>query len=139
MVEDEYLFGSDLLVAPLFESTASRRVYLPPGSWIDYQTGRAYEGARWHEIAAGEIPIVLLVRDHAVLPHVAVAQSTSAIDWGHVELRAFSTDGAPAEGRFALPGGAVQTVRVEGGKLARDPLGGKVTWRVTNANVVGAR
>jgi alpha-D-xyloside xylohydrolase len=139
LVDDEYLFGADLLVAPMFESVASRRVYLPPGTWVDYQTGRAYEGARWHEIVAGEIPIVLLVRDHAVVPHVAVAQSTAAIDWKHVELRTFSTDGAAAEGSFALPGGDVQAVRVAGGKLARDPLAGKVTWRVTNASVVGAR
>ncbi|HYD55002.1 MAG TPA: alpha-xylosidase, partial [Gemmatimonadaceae bacterium] len=42
LVEDEYLFGSDLLVAPLFaDGATSRRVYLPPGSWIDYQTRRA--------------------------------------------------------------------------------------------------
>ena len=41
LVEDEYLFGPSLLVAPLFEEAASRRVYLPPGSWTDYQTGRS--------------------------------------------------------------------------------------------------
>ncbi|HET7457454.1 MAG TPA: TIM-barrel domain-containing protein [Gemmatimonadaceae bacterium] len=134
MIDDEYLFGSDLLVAPLFaDSATGRRVYLPPGAWTDYQTGKVYEGARWHDITAGEIPIVLLVRDHAVIPHVAVAQSTSAIDWSHVELRAFSSDGAAAEGSVALPGGSVQMVRVQNGRLERDPLGGKVTWRITGA------
>ena len=47
-VEDEYLFGSDILVAPLFETgTTGRDVYLPPGQWIDYQTGQAYS-AGWH-------------------------------------------------------------------------------------------
>jgi alpha-D-xyloside xylohydrolase len=134
LVEDEYLFGTDLLVAPLLTDTASaRRVYLPPGAWTDYQSGRTYEGARWHEIAAGEIPIVLLVRDHAVIPHVAVAQHTGAIDWTRLELRAFSSDGAPAEGSVAVREGGVHPVRVEGGRLLRDPLAGRVTWRVTSA------
>jgi alpha-D-xyloside xylohydrolase len=38
--DDEYLFGKDMLVAPLFENVAERKVYLPPGQWIDYQTGQ---------------------------------------------------------------------------------------------------
>jgi alpha-D-xyloside xylohydrolase len=132
LVEDEYMFGSSLLVAPLMEEATSRRVYLPPGMWIDYQTGRSYEGARWHEIAAGAIPIVLLVKNHTVLPHLAVAQSTSAMNWNDVQLRVFSTDGGPAEGSFALPGGTVQPLRVQGARLVSDPLGGKVKWRVTH-------
>ena len=80
------------------------------------------------------MPIVLLVKDHTVLPHVAVAQSTAAIDWKNVELRTFSTDGAVAEGTFILPGGAVQTLRVDGSRLVSDPLAGRVTWRVTRPN-----
>src|ERR1043165_9975781 len=80
-IDDEYMFGSNLLVAPLFESGESRKVYLPPGNWIDYQSGRVYDGARWEEIAAGQIPVVLLVKNHTVLPHIKVAQSTADIDW----------------------------------------------------------
>ena len=147
MIEDEYLFGSDLLVAPLFADSASgRRVYLPPGTWTDYQTGRTYPGAQWHQIAAGTIPVVLLARDHTVIPHVAIAQHTGAIDWRHVELRTFSSDGAPASGIVALAGFTtsnpaspnaspttvrVDSIRVEQGRVARDPLAGRVTWRVT--------
>jgi alpha-D-xyloside xylohydrolase len=131
-IEDEYMLGASLLVAPLFaDSATSRRVYLPPGTWIDYQSGRAYAGARWHEITAGTVPIVLLVKDHTVLPHVAVAQSTAQIDWKNVELRTFSSDGAVAEGTFILPGGTVQTLRVNGTSVVGNPLAGQVTWRVT--------
>ena len=40
LVEDQYLLGSDILVAPLMEEgTTGRDVYLPPGEWVDYQTG----------------------------------------------------------------------------------------------------
>ena len=130
LVEDEYLFGSDLLVAPLFETAATgRQVYLPPGAWVDYQTGRPYQGGRWHTIAAGEIPVVLLVRSGAAVPHARVAQHTGLIDWRDLELRAFG-DG-PAAGLVALPDGAAQTVRVTGTRVDADPLAGRVTWRVT--------
>lgn len=45
-VEDEYMFGGDILVASLFEETRSRDVYLPPGRWTDYGGAETYEGAR---------------------------------------------------------------------------------------------
>jgi alpha-D-xyloside xylohydrolase len=131
LIEDEYMFGASLLVAPLFDETTSRRVYLPPGTWVDYQSGRVYEGARWHEMTTGRIPIVLLVKDHTVLPHLAVAQSTSAMNWRDVELRVFNSSGGTSEGSFALPGESVQSLRVEGTRLVSDPLGGRVRWRIT--------
>src|SRR5205823_12464128 len=99
--------------------------------------GRAYNGAAWYDILAGPIPIVVLVRNRAVIPHVAVAQHTAAIDWSAVELRVFSTDGGPATGGFALPNGELPTLDLRppppGYALVRDPLGGKVKWRITQA------
>ena len=130
LVEDEYMFGSRLLVAPLFDEATTRRVYLPPGMWIDYQTGKSYEGARWHAITAGAIPVVLLVKNHTVLPHIAVAQSTSAMNWHDVELRVFSTDGGVSTGTIALPDGKVPPLEVEGSRLSNDPLKGSVRWRI---------
>jgi alpha-glucosidase (family GH31 glycosyl hydrolase) len=34
-VEDQYLFGTYILVAPLMEDNPGRNVYLPPGHWTD--------------------------------------------------------------------------------------------------------
>jgi alpha-D-xyloside xylohydrolase len=134
-IDDEYMFGSSLLVAPLMESGSSRRVYLPPGEWIDYQTGKTYAGERWHQIEAGQIPVVLLVRNHAAIPHVRVAQSTADIDWKNVELRVFSTDNGPAGAMFTLPDGDLQPLILNGSPsgytLPGDPLRGQVSWRVT--------
>jgi alpha-D-xyloside xylohydrolase len=135
LVEDQYLLGTSLLVAPLFEETLERSVYLPPGAWIDYQTGREYRGGQWQRLVAGPVPVVVLARDGAVIPHVRVAQSTGAIDWTNVELRVFSARGskAPATGLFALPGEDPVILEVPAGRwaLARDPLPGRVKWRVT--------
>jgi len=126
-------------VAPMFASGERRKVYLPPGSWIDYQSGRVYEGASWHEIPAGEIPVVLLVRNHAVIPHIKVAQSTKDIDWDNVELRVFSTDSAPVTGLFTRPDSGVQTLSlVPRGRdfvLREDPQAGKVKWTIKVQNL----
>ena len=44
-IDDEFLFGSDLLVAPvLWEGADGRDVYLPAGDWFDYWTGQRYTG-----------------------------------------------------------------------------------------------
>jgi len=140
LVEDEYFFGSDLLVAPLFDEADHRQVYLPPGTWIDYQTGRAYPGAAWHDIRSGQIPIVLLVRQNAAIPHIPVAQHTAAMNWSEVELRVFAVPGGiggPITGLFALPDGALQQLELRPAAgsyaLTRDPLGGKVRWRITTS------
>jgi alpha-D-xyloside xylohydrolase len=134
LIEDEYMFGSDLLVAPLFEESSHRRVYLPPGKWIDYQTGNVFEGARWHEMTAGKVPIVLLVKDDTVLPHVKPAQSTADIDWSNVELRVFSTRSSPVEGLFTMPDGDLQRLQLQKANgsysLARDVSIGKIKWDV---------
>lgn len=138
-VDDEYLFGSSLLVAPLFEAnTTARDVYLPAGRWIDYQTGHVYAGG-WHRIKAGPVPIVLLVRDGTVLPHIGLAQSTAQLDWSQLELVAYSTDGAAARGLVFRPGDtALQTVTLNPAadgqrQLANDPFAGQVKWTVRAA------
>jgi alpha-D-xyloside xylohydrolase len=139
LVEDQYMFGSDLLVAPLFEEAPGRKVYLPPGTWIDYQSGKAYAGAQWHQVAAGPVPVLLFVKDHTVLPHIGVAQSTAQMDWKQIELRAYSSDGAAAAGLFALPDGTLQPLKVVQSKkalaLEKDPLAGQVAWKVTGADI----
>jgi alpha-D-xyloside xylohydrolase len=133
LVDDEYFFGHDLLVAPMFDEAATRRVYLPPGAWTDYQSGRVFQGGQWQEIAPGTIPVVLLVRDHTVIPHIPVAQSTSAMRWTDIELRVFSSDDSVARGAVTLPAGGVYPIRVERARLLDDPFSGQVRWRVTRA------
>lgn len=113
-VDDEYLFGSQILVAPLLESgITGRTVYLPEGKWIDYQTEKVYEGG-WHRIEAGSLPIIMLVRDGSVLPHLKLAQSTSEMDWSKMNLKVYSADKKQAEGLICLPtDNRIQVVKVD--------------------------
>ena len=140
LVDDQYLFGSDILVAPLLETgSTDRNVYLPPGAWIDYQSGNIYHGGQWRKIAAGAIPIVALVKDHAVIPHIGLAQSTADMDWNNIELRVYSTDQSPAVGLFALPNGELNILKLEAADkafvLKNDPLRGKVKWQIKKTEI----
>ncbi len=138
LVDDEYLFGSDMLVAPLFEDATNRNVYLPPGEWIDYQTGKTYT-AGWHNIKAGKIPVVVLVRNGAVIPHIKLAQSTSEMDWSNLKLNVYSKDSDKADGLIYLPGdkalNKILLIKKDGTfKLENDPYGGKVKWLIEGEN-----
>ena len=122
LVEDEYMYGSQLLVAPLLESGSSRTVYLPKGKWIDYQSGKVYEGG-YQEIsiptaqevkayaeASGSatvsqpLPCIILVKDGSLIPQVPVAQSTDKINWSKLSWRPFKVDAAECVGYLYQPG-----------------------------------
>lgn len=46
-VYDQYMFGSEYLIAPVLSlNTFVREVYLPAGKWIDIRDGKEYEGGR---------------------------------------------------------------------------------------------
>jgi alpha-glucosidase (family GH31 glycosyl hydrolase) len=74
----EYLWGRDLLVAPVVEKGAkTRRLYLPSGSWHDWWTGEKLPGQRWIErpVDLGTLP--LYARAGAIIPLDPVRQFTS--------------------------------------------------------------
>ncbi len=60
-VEDQYMFGPDLLVAPVLEYMANtRKVYFPVGaSWKDALTGKVYKGGQTieYKVAIDDIPV----------------------------------------------------------------------------------
>ncbi len=130
LVDDEYLFGSQILVAPLFEDVKSRNVYLPDGEWIDYQTGKLYSSG-WHLIVAGEIPIVLLVKNGSVIPNIELAQSTAFMDWNKLKLKVYAKDVDMATGLVCLPENQeLKSIRINGSTLVEDPFDGKVKWEI---------
>ena len=115
LVEDEYMFGSQILVAPLLESGSSRMCYLPRGKWIDYQSGRIYEGG-YQEIEVGQIPAVILVRDGSLIPHVPVAQRTDKIEWDKLEWKAYKADATTCTGLLFRPGDTKPQEIIKSGK-----------------------
>jgi alpha-glucosidase len=76
-IEDEFLFGSDLLVAPvLWEGTDTRSVYLPPGDWFDYWTGKRYSGNTTIQVPVTIDSIPIFVRGGGFIFRQPVVQYT---------------------------------------------------------------
>ncbi|HEX7315221.1 MAG TPA: glycoside hydrolase family 31 protein [Pyrinomonadaceae bacterium] len=77
-IEDEYLVGRDLLVAPVVRESATKRgVYFPAGdNWVDWWTGKTYEGGKDAEIDAPLDRLPLFARAGAVIPTQQVVQHT---------------------------------------------------------------
>ncbi len=68
--KDEYLFGPDFLVAPILDEGTQRPVYLPPGQWVNYRTGKADAGG---QIVIADAPIDAIpvwARAGAVIPKI---------------------------------------------------------------------
>jgi hypothetical protein len=61
-LDDQYLLGPDLLVAPILTTNSQRAVYLPDGHWKDLWTGTIHAGPTWHRVTAPRQQIPLFVR-----------------------------------------------------------------------------
>jgi alpha-glucosidase len=73
--DDEFMFGVDLLVAPvLHEGGRSRSVQLPRGTWYDFWSDSVYGGGRRIDVEAPLNRLPLLVRAGAILPLQQIVQ-----------------------------------------------------------------
>jgi hypothetical protein len=74
---DEYLWGRDILVAPVVEKGAtSRSLYLPRGSWYDFWTQEKMQGGKEVSKAVDLATTPLYVRAGSVIPMGPVKQYT---------------------------------------------------------------
>jgi alpha-glucosidase/alpha-D-xyloside xylohydrolase len=96
---DQYLWGRDILVAPVVEKNAtSRRLYLPRGSWFDFWTEARIDGGREVERAVDLETMPLYVRAGAIVPMGPVKQYTAEPVDGPLSLTVYPG----ADGEFAL-------------------------------------
>lgn len=76
-LDNEFLFGTDLLIAPVLEEGATARgVYLPAGDWYEFATGEPHRGGDWirKKVTLETIPVY--VRGGAFLFQQGVVQHT---------------------------------------------------------------
>ena len=77
---DQYLWGRDVLVAPVLEKGAqSRQVYLPHGVWYDFWTNERHDGGREITRNVDLETMPLYVRAGAILPLGPVKQYTGEL------------------------------------------------------------
>ena len=62
-LEDQYMFGRDILFAPITrQGVTERRVYLPKGEWIDVNSRETYTGEQWIDCKASIDTFIAFVR-----------------------------------------------------------------------------
>jgi alpha-glucosidase len=96
-VQDSFMLGPDILVAPVLEEGASdRQVYLPAhaGGWFDFHDGRHFSGGQTITVAAplGRLPV--FVRCGAMIP---MTRQTDRIDPRSDTRRELIVFGTPDE------------------------------------------
>jgi alpha-glucosidase (family GH31 glycosyl hydrolase) len=83
--QDQYFFGSELIVAPITHPSdarsgfATHRVWLPPGTWYNFFTGERFDGGQWHDITAALEDIPVYAKAGAIVP------LAPNVGWGGVE------------------------------------------------------
>lgn len=66
-VDREFMVGSQILAAPVFEEDGSSDFYLPPGTWYSFWDGVKFEGGRWQKKKYGFLETPLFVREGTIL------------------------------------------------------------------------
>lgn len=67
-VDDQYLLGPALLVAPVLSPGTTRRVYFPAGSWRSFWDDHLVDGPGWQDVSAAHIHAPLFMRSNTILP-----------------------------------------------------------------------
>lgn len=67
-LDDQYMMGDDLLVAPVFAGQDERKIYLPAGTWHDFYSRQTYQGGQTITIKPVLDQIPIYVKDNTLLP-----------------------------------------------------------------------
>lgn len=124
-LDRQYLFGPDLLVAPVFTEAGDVDLYLPAGEWTDWFSGRRETGGRWLRERHGFDTLPLYVREGAV---ILLGASEDRPDTDHLHGLTLRVFPGPPDRREVRVSDAVFTVETtEEAVTASGPAG---TWRL---------
>jgi alpha-glucosidase/alpha-D-xyloside xylohydrolase len=98
-IGDQYLWGRDMLIAPVYKKGAtSREVYLPAGKWYDWWSGQCAVGGRTVNRSVDLACMPIYVRAGSVIPVDPVRQYTGQVVDEPVTLKIHQG----ADGRYVL-------------------------------------
>ena len=89
-LNDEFLFGEHILVAPVVTQGATRRmVYLPEGKWYGFEDGKEYEGGKYYLVEAPLNTCPMFVKAGSIIPTYEVMQYVGERPYDTLELRVY--------------------------------------------------
>jgi alpha-glucosidase/alpha-D-xyloside xylohydrolase len=129
---DQYMWGRDLLVAPVVEKGATERtLYLPKGTWIDFWTEKPIEGGREITRAVDLATTPLYVRAGAVIPMGPIKQYTGETSTEPITLVAYA--GADGTGTLYDDDGATLAYRQNRGVRRHQFTFSNATRKITTS------
>jgi len=96
-IEDQFMCGRNIMIAPILTESNARDIYLPEGIWYDYWTGTRYEGRQWITCAYDLEKAPFFIRGGTVLPLGKEVQSTEEIDCETFTLKTYLDNEGRAE------------------------------------------
>jgi alpha-D-xyloside xylohydrolase len=99
-IDDQYMIGDRMMVAPLFAGEPNRKVVIPAGSWHDFWTGDSIAGGAELNVPASTDRIPVYVKTGSIVPWADVGQYAGAADTRRITARVYG-DGSIS---FALEG-----------------------------------
>lgn len=93
-IDDQYMFGDSILVAPVLSEGGTRKVYLPEGEWYDYWTKEKYSGRQWVELAVPLHTMPLFVKGGSIILMCEDMSHTMEKEWHSLKLEIY---GEPLE------------------------------------------
>jgi alpha-D-xyloside xylohydrolase len=115
-IDDQYLLGGSLMVAPVLDDRDARDLYLPAGAWVEWHSGRILQGGGWEHVEAPLDVLPMYLRAGSVIPLGPLARHTGEQDLD--PLRLLLPQPAPAGGYVVRdPGGDVSVSYVKHGQM----------------------
>jgi alpha-D-xyloside xylohydrolase len=94
----QYMFGEELLVAPIYNVHGVRSVYLPEGRWIDFWTHEILTGPRTIHVQVPLATLPLYVKANALIPTVEATSFTADEPFEKITVDAYLLE----QGTFEL-------------------------------------
>ncbi len=94
-VDDQYMIGDRMMVAPLFAGEPSRKVVMPQGSWHDFWTGGAVAGGTELSVPASTDRIPVYVKSGSIVPWADVGLFAATLETLRIAARVYGDGSMP--------------------------------------------
>jgi alpha-D-xyloside xylohydrolase len=94
-VDDQYMIGDRMMVAPLFAGESERKVVIPGGGWHDFWTGEAVAGDSELTVPASTGPIPVYVKTGSIVPWADVGLHAGAPETRRITARLYGDGSLP--------------------------------------------
>lgn len=126
--DTQFMLGSRILVAPVFDQSGEVEFYLPTGKWTSWWDGKAIEGPKWVKETHGFTTLPIYVRQGTLLVLGKEGEKRTVWDWRQdVEVKLFEPD---AETGFTL----FDQEGKELGTLGAEEVNGE--WKVSGQDIL---